>query len=119
MVENLALRTAHTPRLYLQGLERDADISYSPVLKDYNNFMKQMTPNNSRIHATCNRKIYSDRIIYVINYKHSTLQRRIPVYVTRFAKLRLIAGERNCSYSPFLSGTSVFVDFLFSSKTKI
>ena len=38
--------------------------------------------------------------------------------MTRFAKTGLIAGERNCSYRPFLSAKSIFVDFLFSSKIK-
>ena len=38
--------------------------------------------------------------------------------MTRFAKIRLIAGYRNCSYSPFLSARSIFVDFLFISNIK-
>ena len=37
---------------------------------------------------------------------------------TGFAKIRLITGERNFSYSPFLLGKSLFVDFIFSSKIK-
>ena len=44
-----------------------------------------------------------------INYIHS-------VYVTRFAKTSLTAGEHNCSYSAFLSVKLIFVDFLFRSK---
>ena len=40
------------------------------------------------------------------------------IYVTRFAKILLIAGEHNCSYSLFLSAKSIFVDFHFSSNFK-
>ena len=40
------------------------------------------------------------------------------LYVTGFAKTRLIAGVRNSSYSPFSSTKQNFVDFLFSSKIK-
>ena len=40
------------------------------------------------------------------------------LFVTGFAKIRLIAGDHNCSYSPLLWGKSLFVDFLFSSKIK-
>ena len=39
-------------------------------------------------------------------------------FVTQIAKICLIAGERNCSYRPFLSSKSSFVNFLFSSKIK-
>ena len=42
----------------------------------------------------------------------------IYIYVTGFAKTSLIAGIRNCSYSPFSSAKLFFVDFLFSSKIK-
>ena len=38
--------------------------------------------------------------------------------VTGFAELRLIAGEHNCSYSSFLSGKSLIVDFILRSKIK-
>ena len=38
--------------------------------------------------------------------------------MTGFAKICLIAGERNCGYSPFLLAKSIFVDFLFSSNMK-
>ena len=37
------------------------------------------------------------------------------VYITGFAKTGLTASVRNCSYRPFLSAKSIFVDFLFSS----
>ena len=40
------------------------------------------------------------------------------LHVTRFAKIRLIASERNCGYSPFLLSKSIRVDFLFSSNKK-
>ena len=40
------------------------------------------------------------------------------MYVTGFAKTRLIAGVRNSSYSPFSATKSIFVDILFSSKIK-
>ena len=39
-------------------------------------------------------------------------------YVTRLAKTGLITSVRNCGYSPFSSAKQIFVDFLFSSKTK-
>ena len=35
-------------------------------------------------------------------------------YVTKFAKTGPITGERNCTYSPFSSANSIFVDFQFS-----
>ena len=38
------------------------------------------------------------------------------IYVTGFAKTGLIAGVRNCSYSPFSSAKSNFSDFIFSSQ---
>ena len=36
--------------------------------------------------------------------------------MTGFAIIRLIAGKRNCSYSPFLSGKSLFVNFCLVKK---
>ena len=36
--------------------------------------------------------------------------------MTGFAKTGLIAGVRNCSYSPFWSAKSIFFDFIFSLK---
>ena len=36
--------------------------------------------------------------------------------MTGFSKTGLIASVHNCSYSPFSSAKSLFVDFLFSSK---
>ena len=36
--------------------------------------------------------------------------------MTGFAKTGLIAGVGNCSYSPFPSEKSIFVNFLFNSK---
>ena len=35
-----------------------------------------------------------------------------------FAKIHLITSEHNCSYSPFLSAKTIFVDFIFGSKIK-
>ena len=35
-----------------------------------------------------------------------------------FAKIRLITSEHNCSYSPFLSAKTIFVDFIFGFKNK-
>ena len=42
----------------------------------------------------------------------------VTIICDQFAKFCLIAGERNCSKSPFCQGSYFFVDFLFSSKIK-
>ena len=47
------------------------------------------------------------RISNVLLYKKSL------VYVTEFAKICLIAGERNCSYSAFLPGKSLNMSIFF------
>ena len=49
------------------------------------------------------------------SFKVITVELEVSLYCV---KNRLIAGERNCGYSPFLSAVSSFVDFLFSSNMK-
>ena len=64
------------------------------------------------------RRIFGGEVTTVMSSEQYNVSVLVFIYVTRFAKVRLIAGERNCSSRPFLSAKSIFVDFLFSSKIK-
>ena len=70
--------------------------------------------------------MYKLKYLYIVvcHLKHGYqygcqgVQIELLVYVTGFAKTGLIAGVRNCSYSPFSSAKVNFCRFLFSSKIK-
>ena len=51
--------------------------------------------------------------------KFEVHKQNITIYVTGFVKTGLIAGVRNCSYSPFSSAKSNFFDFVSSQKYNI
>ena len=61
-------------------------------------------------------KKYLTKISYLVALKLHYIFKFL--YETGFAKNGLIAGVRNCNYSPFSLAKSIFVDFLFSSKIK-
>ena len=53
-------------------------------------------------------------LLLVIKVERASFINLQAIYVIGYVKTGLIAGVRNCSYRPFLSAKSIFVNFLFS-----